>query len=127
MQEGGGGGWRWRRAGAGGRSAGPVGINSDVSHSPASPNRSIRGSAETAACQWERAAESRTRSRAASSNTLQELPPSISPDCDPLGGPGEGRGEGGRAGVGEKDLAQDPCLIRLQPEGGIHPAQSSGE
>lgn len=81
---GGGGGGRGQEVG----SAGPVGINSDVSHSPASPNRSIRGSAETAACQWERAAESRTRSRAASSNTLQELPPSISPDCDPLGGPG---------------------------------------
>lgn len=119
--EGGGGGGRGR----GGRSAGPVGINSDVSHSPASPNRSIRGSAETAACQWEQAVESRTRSRAASSNTPQELPPSIYPDCDLVGGPG--RVGGTECGGREKDLAQDPCLIRLQPEGGIHPDQPSGE
>lgn len=92
------GGRRWWGGGGGeewGRSAGLVGINGDVSRGLAGPNRSIRGSAETAACQWKRAPESRTRSRAASSNTLQEPPPSISADCDPVGGP---RGGGPGAG-----------------------------
>lgn len=30
-------------------------------------------------------------------------------------------------GQGEEDLAQDPCLIRLRPEGGIHPDQAGIE
>lgn len=30
-------------------------------------------------------------------------------------------------GQGEEDLAQDPCLIRLRPEGGIHPDQAGAE
>lgn len=110
-------------------------ISSDVSRGLASLNRSIRGSAETAACQWERAPESRTRSRAASSNP----PPSISANGKPVGGtrgggPGPGplphkaatgRGHSSRSG---RRTTNELVTFTAGRGGGLAPpARSEGE